>query len=184
MASNGEKIAGLVWVLSFFLAFSGGCLVLAGLASMQNLCHNDGPIVTNSRRMLQLSPETLIVTCSKAYRFQWWGWALQTAFVLLTAIYWAAKSRNAGVLIIGACATVLGMIFCNDQLKAMDDVSGRAFSRATTTFVGWLVACTGNFLLILTAFHLPETASAAAADKKAPASPGAGTTDVSAVATA
>ncbi len=39
---------------------------------------------------------------------QWWGWALQTAFVLLTAIYWAAKSRNAGVLIIGACATVLG----------------------------------------------------------------------------
>jgi len=42
MASNGEKIAGLVWVLSFFLAFSGGCLVLAGLASMQNLCHNDG----------------------------------------------------------------------------------------------------------------------------------------------
>lgn len=50
--------------------------------------------------------------------------------------------------------------------------------------MGWLVACTGNFLLILTAFHLPETASAAAADKKAPASPGAGTTDVSAVATA
>lgn len=42
MASNGEKVAGLVWVLAFFLAFSGGCLVLAGLASMQSLCHNDG----------------------------------------------------------------------------------------------------------------------------------------------
>ena len=29
-------------VLAFFLAFSGGCLVLAGLAFMQNLCHTDG----------------------------------------------------------------------------------------------------------------------------------------------
>ena len=55
---------------------------------------------------------------------------------------------------------------------------------ATTTFVGWLIACTGNLLLNLTAFQLPEAAADAPADKKTPASPtAAGTTEVSAVAT-
>ena len=53
-------------------------------------------------------------------------------------------------------------------------------SRATTTFVGWLVACTGNFLLMLTAFHLPESATAGGGKKAA----AGGATDVSAVATA
>ena len=57
---------------------------------------------------MQLDFEVLTADCSKTYRFQWWGWALQSTFVLLTAAYWAAKTRNAGVLIVGACATVLG----------------------------------------------------------------------------
>lgn len=68
----------------------------------------DGPIVTNSRKLLQIDPSTLLAACTKAYRFQWWGWALQTSFVTLVAIYWAAGIRHAGSMIVGGCSTVLG----------------------------------------------------------------------------
>lgn len=102
-ATAAQRAAGLVWVFAFLLSFSGACLVLAGLASQQSLCHNggwdgggalapsiptpcttapvdrrltalpaDGPIVTNSRRLLQIDPSVLLASCSKAYRFQWW----------------------------------------------------------------------------------------------------------------
>ena len=40
MASTAaSKAAGALWLLSYFISFSGTCLVLAGLASMQNMCH-------------------------------------------------------------------------------------------------------------------------------------------------
>lgn len=75
-----------------------------------------GPNGTAACRGARTSPALFRSCCTQpappplrlAHALQWWGWALQTSFVLLTAAYWAAKSRNAGVLIIGACATVLG----------------------------------------------------------------------------
>lgn len=114
-----------------------GSTFLFLFALILSLLLADGPIVTNSRRLLQLDPEVLLASCSKAYRFQWWGWGLQTSFVALVGTYWAARFKHTGIFIIGGCATVLGMIFANEQLQASDDLSGTAFSRAITTFVGW-----------------------------------------------
>ena len=87
----------------------------------------DGPVITNSRRLLHIDPDTLFAACSKAYRFQWWGWALQTTFCTLVAAYWCAKFKHTGVMIIGGTITVLAMIFANDTLQASDDTSGKAF---------------------------------------------------------
>lgn len=76
-----------------------------GVGSPATAAHSK-PLPSRSRRTAtHLALPARVPLC-----LQWWGWALQTAFVLLTAIYWAAKSRNAGVLIIGACTTVLGKL--------------------------------------------------------------------------
>lgn len=112
-------------------------LVLCGLASLQATCWSDNVAGTNSRKLLQnvdIVLDALVASCVKTYRFQWWGWALQTAY--LAALSGRALSpRNAdagtgpgpvGIHLIGATSTVLAMFFANDNLKVRRCQGGRA----------------------------------------------------------
>ncbi|KAI3426199.1 hypothetical protein D9Q98_008576 [Chlorella vulgaris] len=165
--SKASTIAGWAFGLAFWLSLSGSILVLCGLAALQNMC-DDVPLIPMRRRLLQLPP-FLTSTCALAYSFQWWGWALQTAFLALTTAYYVARFKSSGVMIMGGCATVLAMQFANDQLLGMDTASGKAFSRATVTFVGWLLACTGNFGMMVASAHLEAPSPCTKGDAQCPA---------------
>ncbi|KAL4448520.1 hypothetical protein ABPG75_005739 [Micractinium tetrahymenae] len=157
-----SKLARTAACASAVLGVCATIIVLCGLAAVQNLCHTSGPITTNSRRLLQLDLSTLPAdlsaelgaTCSKAFRFQWWGWALQVTFLGLVGAYTLAKAKlHAGILTIGGTSTLLAMIFANDVLKANDALGGKAFSRNTLLFVGWILVAVFNYLLFIASGH-------------------------------
>ncbi|PSC75251.1 MFS transporter [Micractinium conductrix] len=144
-------------------------VALCGLAATQNVCFTeDGP------------------NCPTALRFQWWGWALQVAFLVLTA--WYAKtgrSAKGGLTAIGATSTLLAMIFANETLIRSEEYRGKLFSRTTLLFVGWLLVATANYLTFLCMDLVPATAgTTACCDKKGKgkAAATAGEVDVAATA--
>lgn len=104
-------------------------LVLCGLASLQAMCWSDNVAGTNSRKLLldvNHVLNSLVASCVKTYRFQWWGWALQTAYLAALSgralsprkVGAAAGPGPVGIHLIGATSTVLAMFFANDNLKA------------------------------------------------------------------
>ncbi|KAL6770916.1 hypothetical protein ACKKBF_B33215 [Auxenochlorella protothecoides x Auxenochlorella symbiontica] len=126
-------------------------LTLCGLAALQSLCWSRDVVGTNSRKLLlDQEPvlDALVASCVKTYRFQWWGWALQLAYLAGATLHAARSSCTpaVGIHILGATATVLAMLFANDNLKAMDDAAGILFSRLTLTFVGFTLIALFNFL--------------------------------------
>lgn len=81
------------------------------------------------------------------HRFQWWGFSLQVAYLILIAGGLACKADLTGIHLVGGTSTVLAMIFANDNLQAVDDAGGKLYSRVTTTFVGFMLIALGNYLV-------------------------------------
>ncbi|KAK2079312.1 hypothetical protein QBZ16_003003 [Prototheca wickerhamii] len=115
------------------------------------LCWNTGVAGTNSRKLLEESDTlpvlgALIASCGKTYRFQWWGWALQVAYMAITTGL-AVKAVNVqGLHHVGTVSTALAIIYANDTLKAVDDAGGVLYSRLTTTFIGFMLIALSNLL--------------------------------------
>lgn len=106
------------------LGWAAVWITLGGLASLQALCWNTGVAGTNSRKLLEESDTlpvlgALIASCGKTYRFQWWGWALQVAYMAVTTGL-AVKAVNVqGLHHVGTVSTVLAIIYANDTLKVI-----------------------------------------------------------------
>lgn len=104
------------------LGWCATALTLCGLAALQSLCWSRDVVGTNSRKLLlDQEPvlDALVASCVKTYRFQWWGWALQLAYLAGATLHAARSSCTpaVGIHILGATATVLAMLFANDNLK-------------------------------------------------------------------
>ena len=72
---------------------------------------------TNSRKLLRdVTPlqDAIVSSCVKTYRFQWWGWALELAYLALVLVCLAKACRGAGVVAVGTTITTLAMIFANE----------------------------------------------------------------------
>lgn len=134
--------------LVYLLNCCATILVMSGLASLTNLCLEDEIVASNGRKLL-LSYADLTSDCSAAFRFEWWGWALQVTFLSLLGFHWANNCKNAGVMVIGGTSTVLCMLFADGQRQVYPDLVGKAFSSSSLLFVGWLLVATFNYLLFM-----------------------------------
>lgn len=98
-------------------------ITLGGIASLQSLCWTRGIAGTNSRKLLQDEStypvlESLFASCGKTYRFQWWGWALQVAYLsVVTGLTVWKETKAQGIHLVGTVSTVLSIILANDTLK-------------------------------------------------------------------
>lgn len=139
-----------------FFASVGTVLALSGIASLQASCFKSDSNSTG-RRLLETSDSVdytsvymgVYSSCSKVYRFQWFGIALEAIFLVVLQISRHYGHSLLGLQIVGSTATTLAVLFANDSLKLYDHTDGELEARASTAFVGFMFVAGGNFGLAL-----------------------------------
>lgn len=158
-----EKLARPLFLLSLVGEFVGLAFIVGGLASLQAYCTSNDGIVPGVRPAFQtgaaMQANLSGFKCSRYWRFEWWGFALQICFAILLWVMYHLRriyKYRAAIFSAGATITVLNMYFCNELLTQYYQTEGTLRTRGIMTFLGFALCAGTNYITSFAACALIE----------------------------
>ncbi|GAB4815896.1 hypothetical protein N2152v2_002942 [Parachlorella kessleri] len=149
------QLARLAFLASLTISIAGTIIALGGLASIQSFCDEHNGIFAGIRTEYLAQAKLLYgnTSCGRLFRFEWWGWALQVTFLVITAICYATTNVHnykSALWSLAATAVVLAMFQANDLVDLYEKTKDTLRTRGVVTFIGYCGFCAGDYLMFFT----------------------------------
>lgn len=150
-----RSLSEYAFLASVAISIAGTCIALGGLAGLQAFCDDNNGIYSGLKTEYLAGAKIKYagVSCAKIFRFEWWGWALQCFFLIVSITCWMTENVHtfkSALWSMAATAIVLAMYQADELVDLYEKTIGDLHTRGVVTFLGYCGFCAGDYLMMFT----------------------------------